>query len=292
MTAAAERQIQEQTHAFELVDHSMTRITVLGNGTYDEFQARFDAAMPASTPQDLMGAAGNWKNAVTLVESKASFGLLIYRKGDVYSVMKMAGAYYLIGDFTAAQPAYVIDSSVFLYFPFHVCLWEGTDGRPRVSFDLPSSAIAIFQNEAMSKGCTRLRRARGSAGTFRHSGGERVMIDLLQRVLAAHGGLDRWNTFKRVSATILSGGELWAAKGIKVDAIPRRVTAGIDRAWTTVAPYDNPDWRMTFVPERVAIETSNNSTLGEHLFFQRRGVPIREVATGAQIVIGPMSGLI
>ena len=28
---------------------------------------------------------------------------------------------------------------------------EGTDGRPRVSFDLPSSAIAIFQNEAMSK---------------------------------------------------------------------------------------------------------------------------------------------
>ena len=156
MTAAAERQIQGQTDAFELLDHSMTRITVLGNGTYDEFQARFDAAMPASTPQDVMGAAGNWKNAVTLVESKASFGLLIYRKGNVYSVMKMAGpapkcAYYLIGNFTAAQPAYVIDPSVFLYFPFHVCLWEGTDGRPRVSFDLPSSAIAIFQNEAMSK---------------------------------------------------------------------------------------------------------------------------------------------
>jgi hypothetical protein len=89
------------------------------------------------------------------------------------------------------------------------------------------------------------------------------MIDLLQRVLAEHGGLDRWNTFKRVSATIVSGGELWAAKGIKVGATPRQVTAAIDRAWTTAAPYGNPDWRMTFVPERVAIETSNNSTIGE-----------------------------
>jgi hypothetical protein len=67
MTAAAERQIQEQTDAFELLHHSMTRITVLGNGTYDEFQARFDAAMPASTPQDVMGAAGTWKNAVALL---------------------------------------------------------------------------------------------------------------------------------------------------------------------------------------------------------------------------------
>src|SRR5262249_40131241 len=150
MTQAAERQIQEQSDGFELLDHSMTRITVLGHGTYDEFQAAFDAAMPAS-PQDVMRAAGTWKDAVALVESKAPFGLLIYRKGDVYSVMKMARpapkcAYYLIGNFTAAQPAYVIDPSVFLYFPFQVCLWEGTDGRARVSFDLPSSAIAIFQN--------------------------------------------------------------------------------------------------------------------------------------------------
>ena len=46
-------------------------------------------------------------------------------------------------------------------------------------------------------------------------------------------------------------------KGIKVDTAPRRVTAAIQREWTTVAHYGNPDWRMTFVLERVAIEATD-----------------------------------
>jgi len=40
---------KEETQGFEILGHSMTRITVVGNGSYDEFQTRFDAAMPAST---------------------------------------------------------------------------------------------------------------------------------------------------------------------------------------------------------------------------------------------------
>jgi hypothetical protein len=47
---------KKETQGFEILGHSMTRITVVGNGSYDEFQARFDAAMPASTPQDVMRA--------------------------------------------------------------------------------------------------------------------------------------------------------------------------------------------------------------------------------------------
>jgi len=93
--------------------------------------------------------------------------------------------------------------------------------------------------------------------------GHCVMIDLLQRVLGAHGGLDRWNTFKKVSATIVADGELFAAKGINFGAAPQRVTAAIDHEWMTEAPYRNPDWRVTFVPERVVIESSNNSIVGE-----------------------------
>jgi len=46
-------------------------------------------------------------------------------------------------------------------------------------------------------------------------------------------------------------------------SLPRRVTAAIGREWATVALYGNPDWRMTFIPERVAIETSNNSIVAE-----------------------------
>jgi hypothetical protein len=32
------------------------------------------------------------------------------------------------------------------------------------------------------------------------------MHDLLERVLAAHGGLDRWNTFNEVRTTVVTGG--------------------------------------------------------------------------------------
>ena len=147
---------KQEAEAFEILDHSMTRITVVADGGFDEFQARFEATMPASTPQDVIRGVENWQQAVALVEAKAPFGLLIYRKGDVHSVMKLAGhtakcAYYLIGNFTVADPAYGINPSVFPYFPFQVCLWEGPDGRPRVSLDQPSSALAIFQNEAISK---------------------------------------------------------------------------------------------------------------------------------------------
>jgi uncharacterized protein (DUF302 family) len=152
MTSTAKQEAEK----FEILDHRMTRITVVADGSFDEFQARFDATMPASTPQDIVREVKNWQQAVALVEAKALFGLLIYRKGQVHAVMGLAGhtakcAYYLIGNFTVAERAYGINPSVFLYFPFQVCLWEGKDGRPRVSFDQSSSALAVFQNDAISK---------------------------------------------------------------------------------------------------------------------------------------------
>jgi hypothetical protein len=92
---------------------------------------------------------------------------------------------------------------------------------------------------------------------------ETKMNDLLHKVLAAHGSLERWSSFEKANSTIVSGGELWGMKGLKADATPRRVTAAIHREWMTVAPYGNPDWRMTFVPERVVIEAADNKTIAE-----------------------------
>ena len=39
------------------------------------------------------------------------------------------------------------------------------------------------------------------------------MTGLLDAVLAAHGGLDRWREFSTMEATIISGGKLWQIKG-------------------------------------------------------------------------------
>lgn len=51
------------------------------------------------------------------------------------------------------------------------------------------------------------------------------MNELLTKVLEAHGGQDRWRGYNKVEATIVSGGGLFALKGILPDTNPRRMTA-------------------------------------------------------------------
>ena len=51
-----------ETEAFGLLEHSTKRLTAPGSGSYEERQARFDAAAPACTPR------------------KALFGLLACRE--------------------------------------------------------------------------------------------------------------------------------------------------------------------------------------------------------------------
>lgn len=89
------------------------------------------------------------------------------------------------------------------------------------------------------------------------------MQELLKRVLDAHGGLDRWNSFKTVSATVVTGGDFWATKGLEMDTFKRRASAAIDREWSTVTPFGNPDWTMTFTPGRVVIEDGNQAVIAE-----------------------------
>jgi hypothetical protein len=44
--------------------------------------------------------------------------------------------------------------------------------------------------------------------------GKYLMNELLGRVLDAHGGLERWNEYKKVDATIVSGGGFFPLKGV------------------------------------------------------------------------------
>jgi hypothetical protein len=43
--------------------------------------------------------------------------------------------------------------------------------------------------------------------------GETTMNRLAMQAINAHGGLERWNHFITLSAHLIQGGELWAAKG-------------------------------------------------------------------------------
>lgn len=99
------------------------------------------------------------------------------------------------------------------------------------------------------------------------------MHPLLSEVIEAHGGLERWQNFTRLSATIVSGGEFWRIKGLDQDSDPRRMTVDLHREWSSVAPFGNPDWHTDFTPDRIAIVALDGSTVAErtHLRDSFRG---------------------
>jgi len=55
------------------------------------------------------------------------------------------------------------------------------------------------------------------------------MNELLAEVIDAHGGMDRWNAHRQVEASIVSGGGLFALKGLIQDPDPRRMTVEAGR---------------------------------------------------------------
>src|SRR5262245_56977106 len=89
------------------------------------------------------------------------------------------------------------------------------------------------------------------------------MSDLLSDVLEAHGGLDRWNRFSTVRAQIVTGGGLWALKGLIQDPAPRQMTVSLREQFASVTPFSRPDWRTSFRPDRLAIETLDGQVVRE-----------------------------
>lgn len=89
------------------------------------------------------------------------------------------------------------------------------------------------------------------------------MNPLLQRVLDAHGGLPRWHGYRRVDATIVSGGGFFALKGMPQDSTPRRMTVWLQEERSSVQPYGAPDQRSMFTPDRIAIEKLDGTVVAE-----------------------------
>ncbi|MCG5487471.1 MAG: hypothetical protein KK482_28010 [Sinorhizobium meliloti] len=86
---------------------------------------------------------------------------------------------------------------------------------------------------------------------------------LLQEALEAHGGHNRWRTFRGIASTIRTGGKLWELKGAPLIPVPRRATSEFLRQWTRVTPFGEPDWAMTWTPEHVEITAGDGSIVAE-----------------------------
>jgi hypothetical protein len=92
---------------------------------------------------------------------------------------------------------------------------------------------------------------------------EFCMNEWLAKILDAHGGMDRWERHVKVEASIVSGGGLFALKGLPQDATPRRMTVWLHEERASVMPFGAPDQRSMFTPERVAIEKLDGSLVAE-----------------------------
>ena len=89
------------------------------------------------------------------------------------------------------------------------------------------------------------------------------MNELLTKVFDAHGGLERWRSYNKIEATIVSGGGLFALKGVLQDANPRRMTVWLHEERSSVRPYGAADQRTMFTPDRIAIEKLDGTVVGE-----------------------------
>jgi hypothetical protein len=85
--------------------------------------------------------------------------------------------------------------------------------------------------------------------------------DLLETVTEAHGGLERWNQLDTISARLIQGGVLWAAKGqagVLDDVV---VTASLHEERVSHRPFGAADRHSVFTPERVSIETDDGTVV-------------------------------
>lgn len=87
------------------------------------------------------------------------------------------------------------------------------------------------------------------------------MNDLLAFAVDAHGGLDRWNKFSRVSAGLSIGGAIWDVKQVPGILVDKVFEADIRKQYLTVTPFGGVDSRLVYSPERVFIEGPGGAVL-------------------------------
>jgi hypothetical protein len=89
------------------------------------------------------------------------------------------------------------------------------------------------------------------------------MTQLLDAVLAAHGGIERWRTFDTIAATFLSSGGLLPMKGLEAPPRASEGIATIREQGLVIEGYRQPDWRMKFALHRIAVETTDGRLVEE-----------------------------
>jgi hypothetical protein len=89
------------------------------------------------------------------------------------------------------------------------------------------------------------------------------MNELLTRIIDAHGGRDVWKSYRKVEASIVTGGGFFALKGLLQDSDARRMTVWLHEQRSSVQPYGAPDQRTMFTADRISIEKLDGTVVAE-----------------------------
>jgi hypothetical protein len=90
------------------------------------------------------------------------------------------------------------------------------------------------------------------------------MNELLERVIKAHGGLDRWGAVKSIAVDAIISGQLLEAKGFP-EHLFTRIEIDTAALHTTLTPYGGVGRRGVFTPDRIWIETLDGTLVEERL---------------------------
>ena len=120
--------------------------------SFGEFQARYEAAVPALATEAVMRLVAQqapWQEMLNLIDEEAPHGFLIYFRNDLHPVMALAGnrnacTSYLMGNHTIAERMFRHDPRVMLYAPLHTLIWQDGAGDAWFSVDQPSTQFRSF----------------------------------------------------------------------------------------------------------------------------------------------------
>lgn len=90
------------------------------------------------------------------------------------------------------------------------------------------------------------------------------MVGLLEEVLAAHGGKERWSSYRRCSTKMVSGGELIRRKATE-SLDPLQVRISLHEQYTSIETVPASGKFSSFRHERVAVETAAGKVLAEKI---------------------------
>ena len=131
------------------VPHTVRRLVVDIDAPFDEFRARYEAAVPAYDLASRVAAFANWDAVRADADEAAPNGFLRYatiEAGPLFSIAghKARSVVYLMGNHTIAETMYRHDPGIMLYAPLRTVLYEDLDGGVHFAVDQPSHQFGSF----------------------------------------------------------------------------------------------------------------------------------------------------